>query len=112
MLLKESEAVPKGNGPVPQQEEFGSGQPTLEDVYRKMKEISEEWDTKMDELLRERRSIGQRLTCLEHDARRPRLAMGAGGPANSKTRERTRAPPPQFKRCMGIAVLHKRFKTD
>ena len=29
MLRKESEAVPEGNGPVPQQ--VGSGQPTLED---------------------------------------------------------------------------------
>ena len=29
MPRKESEAVPEGNGPVPQQEDFGSGQPTL-----------------------------------------------------------------------------------
>ena len=35
MPRKESEAVTKGNGPVPQQEEFGSsGEPTLADVYR------------------------------------------------------------------------------
>ena len=34
MPRKESKAVPEGNGPLPQQEEFGSGQPTLEDVYR------------------------------------------------------------------------------
>ena len=33
MPRKESEAVPEGNGPVPQQEELGSGQPTLEDLY-------------------------------------------------------------------------------
>ena len=38
-LCKESEAVPEGNGPVPQQEEFGSGQPTLVDVYRKIEEV-------------------------------------------------------------------------
>ena len=31
MLRKESEAVPEGNGPVPRQEEFGSGQPTRVD---------------------------------------------------------------------------------
>ena len=37
MLRKESEAVPEGNGPVPQKEEFGSGQPTWGDVYRMMK---------------------------------------------------------------------------
>ena len=34
MPRKESEAVPERNGPVPQQEEFGSGEPTLADVYR------------------------------------------------------------------------------
>ena len=34
MPQKESEAVPEGNGLVPQQEEFGSGEPTLADVYR------------------------------------------------------------------------------
>ena len=34
MPRKESKAVPEGNdGPVPKQEEFGSGQPTLVDVY-------------------------------------------------------------------------------
>ena len=39
MLRKESEAVPEGNGPVPQQEEFVSGQPTRVDVFRKIEEI-------------------------------------------------------------------------
>ena len=40
MPRKESEAVTKGNGPVSQQEEFGSGEPTLADVYRlKMMDI-------------------------------------------------------------------------
>ena len=33
MLRKESEAVPEDNDPVPQQEKFRSGQPTLVDVY-------------------------------------------------------------------------------
>ena len=51
MIRKESGAVPEVNGPVPQQEEFGSGQPTLEDVYRMMKEAFKVWDTKMDKLL-------------------------------------------------------------
>ena len=40
MLRKESEAVLEGNGPMPQQEEFESGQPTLEDVYRRIKKSS------------------------------------------------------------------------
>ena len=34
MLRKESEAVVESNGPVPQQEEFGSGEPTLADLFR------------------------------------------------------------------------------
>ena len=33
MPRKEGETVPEGNGPVPQKEKFGSGQPTLADVY-------------------------------------------------------------------------------
>ena len=52
MLRKESEVVLKGKGPVLQQEEFGSGQPMLEDVYQMMISL-QNWDTKMDELLRE-----------------------------------------------------------
>ena len=39
MLRKESEAVPESNGLVPQQEDFRSGQPTLEDAYRKIEEL-------------------------------------------------------------------------
>ena len=35
---KESEPVSKGNGPVPQQEEFGYGELTLADVYRLFEE--------------------------------------------------------------------------
>ena len=35
------------------------------------------------------RGISQREASLEHDARQPRLAMEADGPANTKTRERT-----------------------
>ena len=38
MLRKANEAVLEGNGPTLQQEEFGSDQPTMEDVYRMMKE--------------------------------------------------------------------------
>ena len=39
MLRKESEAVPKGNSPIPQKEESRFGQPTQVDVFRKIKEI-------------------------------------------------------------------------
>ena len=96
MLRKESEAVPKGNGPAPQKEESGSGQPTLGDVYRMMKEALNRWDRKLDEIsdkmeeyIEERTSIDQRLIRLEYGARQPRLAMEADGHANAKTQERT-----------------------
>ena len=92
MLRKESEAVPEGNGLVPQKEEFGSGQPTWGDVYRMMKEAFDRWDKKLDEIseefVEERRSIDQRLTRLEYGARQSRLAMEADGHANTKTRKR------------------------
>ena len=76
MLRKESEAVPEGNGPVPQNEKFGSGLPTWGDVYRLMKEAFDRWDRKLDEIsdkieeyIEERTSIDQHLTHLEHGAR-------------------------------------------
>ena len=108
MPRKESEGAPEGNGPVPQQEEFGSGEPTLADVYRrfeerldrqqkimnscfdrhqkKMDSYFDRWNRKLDEMTR---GTSQRAASLEHDARQPRLAMEADGPANFKTRERT-----------------------
>ena len=100
MPRKESEAVPEGNGPLPQQEQFGSGQPTLEDVYRMLCEAIDSrfdrqqscfdrWDRKMDEISDEMRRMDQHVTSLEHGARQPRHTMEAGGSANPKTRERT-----------------------
>ena len=85
MPRKESEAVPEGNGPILQQEEFGSGQPTMEDVYRMMKETFDRWDRKLDEISDEMRVTDQHVTSLEHGARQPRLAMEEDGPANTKT---------------------------
>ena len=49
MPRKESEAVPEGIGPAPQQEEFGFGQPMLVDIYRKIEVV---WDRKMEEMTR------------------------------------------------------------
>ena len=48
MPRKESEDVPVGNGPVPQQEEFGSGEPTLADVYRLCEERFDKQQRRMD----------------------------------------------------------------
>ena len=50
MPRKESEAVSEGNEPVPQQKKFGSGQPTLADVYRMMDELFDIWDRESEEL--------------------------------------------------------------
>ena len=81
MLRKESEGVPEGNDPVPQQEEFGSAQPTLEDVYRKIEQLW--W------MAKERRVKDRREASLEQDARQPRLAMEVDGPADTRAHERT-----------------------
>ena len=43
----------------------------------------------MDEILDEMRVMDQDVTSLEQDARQPRLAMEADGPADAKTCERT-----------------------
>ena len=92
MLRKESEAVPEGNGPVPQQEEFGSGQLTLEEICRMIKEAPEVCNRRFDEMqeyVKDWKSMDQGLTRLEHDARQPRLAIEADGSANTKTCKRT-----------------------
>ena len=87
MLRKASEAVSEGNGPIPQQEECGSGQPTLAGASR---EISQMFDEFCDDLKDGmRRLIEYFAARLEQDARQPRLAMEADGPADTKTRERT-----------------------
>ena len=95
MPWKESEAVPEGNGPVPRQEEFRSGEPTLAGVYRlfeerfkKMDSYFDRWNWKLDEIWDEMRMMDQHVTSLERGARQPRLAMEADGLANTKTRER------------------------
>ena len=79
------------NGPVPHQEEFGSGQPKLVDVYRPSDEslIRQQVELMMSRFEDQANVLNQRLTRLEHEARQPRLAMEADGPANTKTRERT-----------------------
>ena len=83
MLREESEVVPEGNGPVQQEEEFGSGQPPPVHHFQRLEEI---WDWRIDVITR---LLEQHLASQKHDARQPRLAMEADRPANTKTRERT-----------------------
>ena len=82
MLWKASETVSEGNVPIPQQEVYGSGQPTLVGTFRQIKLMVSHFEeqTKM---------LEKHLTRLEHGAWQPRLAMEADGPANTKTQERT-----------------------
>ena len=82
MLRKASEAVSEGNVPVPQQEEYESGQPTLANACRRIKLMMSHLEEQME-------LLEKRLTRLEHGARQPRLAMEADGQANTEIRERT-----------------------
>ena len=83
MLRKESEVVPEGNGPVHQQEEFGSGQPTLVEPSRNIEEILDKY---MDDITR---LLDQHVTSLDLGARQSRLAMKVDGLADTKTHEHT-----------------------
>ena len=93
MPRKDCDAVPEGNCPISQQEEFGSGEPTLADIYRLSVEgfdrLDDRWNKKLDEISDEMRKMDQHVTRLGHRARQPRLAMEADGHAATKTRERT-----------------------
>ena len=105
MLRKASKAVPEGNGPVPQKEELESGQLTWGDMHRLCEErfdrqlkrmdsffdrMDDRLNKQFDEISKEIRKMGQDVTRLEHEARQPRFAMEADGPADTtKTRERT-----------------------
>ena len=92
-------AVPEGNGPVPQPEEFGFDQPTLANVYRRFEErfgrqlemvksrLGQQ-EKKLNGLMEEMREAKNRLVGLEQDARQPRLAMKVDVPSDTKTRER------------------------
>ena len=86
MLRKAIKAVPEGNDPVPQEEELGSGQPTMANVYRRIKLMMSHFEEQMDEISD---LMDQHVTRLEHGARQSRLAMEADGQASTYTRERT-----------------------
>ena len=69
ILRKKSKAVPESIIPVPQQEEFGSDQPTLADVYRMIEKLFDKSDRKLDELTENLKRANQCLASLEQDAR-------------------------------------------
>ena len=95
-----SNTVPEGNGPVPQQEEFGPDLPTLADVYRLfegrldrqlnlIKSHFDQQDKKLDEHMEKTRDTRQRSASLEQGARQPRLAMEADVKSDKNTHNRT-----------------------
>ena len=122
-LRKASEAVSEGNDLVPQKEELGSGQPTMEDVYRRMKLImshfeetmdsySDRLGKKMDEKFDEVKKMDQHLTRLEHGARQPRLAKEADGQADTRTRERTEGAATAVQAIRGDCFSAHRVEPD
>ena len=92
MLRKESVTVLEGNGPIPPNTYVLPGI-TAEDFRRVQREVWKEvWDEiglEKPEKPKEMRATDQREADLEQNARQPRLAMEADGPAHTKTRERT-----------------------
>ena len=112
MLRKASEAVPEGNGPVPQKEELGSGQLTWGDVYRGMKVAFDRWDKKLDEISDEMKKMDQRVIRVEHGARQPRLVMEAARHADTKTRERTEGAATAVQAMRGDCFSARRVEPD
>ena len=117
MLRKASKAVLEGNSPVPQKEELESGQLTMGDVYRLFVErfdrMDDRWNKKMDEISEEMRKMDQHVRRLEHDARQPRLAMEANGPADTaKTRERTESAATAVQAMRGDCFSARRVQPD
>ena len=85
-----SNALPEGNGPVPQPE-LGADQPTLADIYRL---CGERLDTQLnrikshlDELSEKMIKTRQRSASLEQDAQQSRLATESDVPTDTKIRK-------------------------
>ena len=107
-----SEAIPEGNGPVRQQEKFGSDPPTLADVYRRIEELFDRPDTKSEKLAKVMRATEQRLAGQEQNARQPCLAMEADAPADTKTRQRTDGAAKAIQAMYGNCFSAKRVDPD
>ena len=81
-----------------------------------MDKVFEVWERRINKLFREYkknwRSMDQRLTRLEHDARQSRLAMVADGQANTKTRERTEGAATAIQAMHGDSCSANRVDPD
>ena len=104
MPRKESEAVPEGNGPIPQD---AGKMITWEELRRVVKET---WGETLKEIKENLRSMEQCVPRLEHDARQRSLAMEADGPADTKTRERTEGTVKAIQAKHGDSCTAQRFQ--
>ena len=86
-----NKAVPGGKGSPPQDESW-SGDVKIAGLFRMLCErldsLFDQQEKRLDEIMMMTRGTSQRVSSLEQDARQPRLALEAYGPANTKTRKR------------------------
>ena len=99
----ENKAVSGEKGSSPQDESW-SGNIKIADLFRVLCEHidsrSDQREKKLDEIMKMTRGTSQRVPSLEQDARRPRLAMEADGPADTKTYECTEGA------AIAVQVMH------
>ena len=92
MPRMEKKAVSGEKGSPPQDESW-SGDMKIADLFRMLCEpIDSRFDQqekKLDEIMKMTRGTSPFVSSLEQDARQPRLAMEADGPANTRTCKRT-----------------------
>ena len=116
MLRKASETVSEGNSLVHQEGGYGFGQPAPVDHFREIKSLLKEQKKMLEELrdyLKDgmRRLIVQYAARLKHEARQPRLAMEADGPADTtKARERTKGAATAVQAMRGDGFSARRVK--
>ena len=77
MPRNRSKAVPEGKSPFPHHDEFGSGEPTMTELYRMLEERFDRSDKQLHELIGKMRATNPRLADLQHHAQQPRLATEA-----------------------------------
>ena len=105
MPRKESEAVPEGNGPFPQD----AGKMVRWGELRQA--MSKMWGEVFREYKGGLRSLDQPLAGQEEDARQSRLViMEADGPSDSKTRERTEGATKAVQAMHGISFSANRVQ--
>ena len=117
MSLKESEAVPEGNGPSPSKKTSGLVNPRWRmytDFLKKDSIDSTKYWTAVSIDRRKcwMKSSWMKSSSLEHDARQSRLAMEVDGPANTKTRERTEGAATAVQAMSGDSFSARRVAPD